>query len=196
MDRIDHHSDKDLDLNEEGVIVSVSLGDERTLELRRRRDPRDVTRVRLPHGSMLILGPRTNGSFTHAILTKEGATRPRVSLTLRDVKTFKDGRTGWLFGKGVSVKSLREVRRWRMWEHGVCFAAFGILSSVGSDGIRRRRYRQQLAGNEGLNSLFFVGAFAAGVLGVRFMVNVARRRKEEREARDFFSRRSSSGTKY
>lgn len=49
-DKIDHHSDKDLDLNRDGVIVSVSLGCMRVMELRDRRFPHDITRVELPPG--------------------------------------------------------------------------------------------------------------------------------------------------
>jgi len=41
-----------------------------------------------------------------------------------------------------------------------------------------------------------VGTFVAGVFGFRLVSNVIRKRREEREARDFFSRTSSSGTKY
>eukprot|EP00985_Skeletonema_marinoi_P033403 scaffold41226_cov153-Skeletonema_marinoi.AAC.1 len=59
-DRIDHHSDKDLDLNRNGVIVSVSLGSTRVMELRDRKSPGDVARIELPEGSMFVLGPYTN----------------------------------------------------------------------------------------------------------------------------------------
>ena len=67
-DFIAHHSDKDLDLDRNGAIVSVSIGAERILELRRRAEPRDVTRLILPHASMLIIGPVTNKFYTHSIL--------------------------------------------------------------------------------------------------------------------------------
>ena len=70
-DFIAHHSDKDLDLNRESVIVSVSLGDERIMELKSRSEPKDVTRIRLPHRSMLVLGTKTNKQFSHSILPKE-----------------------------------------------------------------------------------------------------------------------------
>eukprot|EP00569_Conticribra_weissflogii_P003614 CAMPEP_0171346754 /NCGR_PEP_ID=MMETSP0878-20121228/25867_1 /TAXON_ID=67004 /ORGANISM="Thalassiosira weissflogii, Strain CCMP1336" /LENGTH=734 /DNA_ID=CAMNT_0011850545 /DNA_START=131 /DNA_END=2335 /DNA_ORIENTATION=+ len=72
-DRIDHHSDKDLDLNRHGVIISVSLGSTRVMELRDREYPHDVARVDLPPGSMFVLGPFTNARFTHAVLPVEGA---------------------------------------------------------------------------------------------------------------------------
>ena len=70
-DRIDHHSDKDLDLNREGVIVSVSLGCARIMELRDRVYPHDVARIELPANSMFVLGPCTNARFTHSVLPKK-----------------------------------------------------------------------------------------------------------------------------
>ena len=67
-DDIQHHSDKDLDLNRNGVIASVSFGSSRVMEVRDRAYPHDVVRVDLPPRSMLVLGPYTNAGFTHAIL--------------------------------------------------------------------------------------------------------------------------------
>jgi hypothetical protein len=110
VDFIDHHSDKDLDLDKDGVIVSVSLGDERVLELKRRSEPKDTVRMVLPHGSMLVLGPNTNKLFTHSILRKKDSQSQRVSLTLRHVVTFLDIETGRLFGEGVSTSSLKDAR--------------------------------------------------------------------------------------
>ena len=155
-DFIAHHSDKDLDLNRDGVIVSVSLGDERILELRRRKAPQDIYRVKLPHGSMLVLGPKTNQSWTHSILPKEddddnndkdddkeGNGRCRLSLTMRDVKTFQDLSTGKLYGQGVVVvdketgrtreRTLQDIRKRSMIENiavlGVGLISASILSS-------------------------------------------------------------------
>jgi len=130
-DRIDHHSDKDLDLNRFGVIVSISLGCTRIMELKDRIYPHDVTRIELPSNSMFVLGPYTNGRFTHAVLPKKvtfsernlvslvgedkdtkkaSSLNPRcsiegggrISLTFRDVRTFLDIKTQRLFGQGVS----------------------------------------------------------------------------------------------
>jgi hypothetical protein len=187
-DFIDHHSDKVLDLSRDGVIVSVSLGDERILELKRRTVPRDVTRIALPHGSMLVLGPKTNKLFTHSILKKAGSKEPRLSLTVRDVKTFMDSRTGRLFGQGVDVKSLDETRKIHFVENNVFFAGFLTLSTIIVS-------KQKLARNTNL-CLLLAGAFATGSLSFRLLSNAARRWREERAARDFFSKTSSSGTKY
>jgi len=130
-DRIDHHSDKDLDLNRCGVIVSISLGCTRIMELKDRIYPHDVTRIELPSNSMFVLGPYTNARFTHAVLPKKvtfsesnlvslvgedkdtkkaSSLNPRcsiegggrISLTFRDVRTFLDIKTQRLFGQGVS----------------------------------------------------------------------------------------------
>mmetsp|Transcript_29007 Transcript_29007/g.69934 ORF Transcript_29007/g.69934 Transcript_29007/m.69934 type:complete len:284 (-) Transcript_29007:862-1713(-) len=61
VDRIDRHSDKDLDLNREDIIVSVSLGSSKVMEVRDRREP-------YAPGSMFVLGPYTNVRFTHTVL--------------------------------------------------------------------------------------------------------------------------------
>lgn len=191
-DFIAHHSDKDLDLNRDGVIVSVSLGDERTLELRRRQEPTDVTRITLPHGSMLVLGPKTNALFSHSILAKEGSKKPRISLTLRDVKTFLDGATGRLFGQGVSAKCLREVRNRHRLETIGWFAGAGALSSWWLLTNNRKGERAPSA----VQSVVTLGLLQAGFLSLRFWSKQQYLKKEEQAARDFFSKTSMSGTKY
>ena len=184
-DFIAHHGDKDLDLNREGVIISVSLGESRVLELRRRAEPKDIFRLILPHRSMFVLGPHTNREWTHSILPKEGSRGVRLSLTMRDATTFRDLATGRLFGAGVTTESLDEIRRRALWENTACFAAFCALStSMASK-------RALTAGN-----VVSVGTFVLGIFGLRLLSNAARRKHEERCARDFFSKHSSSGTKY
>jgi len=184
-DFIAHHGDKDLDLNRKGVIVSVSLGDTRVLELRRRAEPRDIYRLILPHGSMLILGPNTNKTWTHAILPKEGSQGVRISLTMRDATTFRDLTTGRLFGAGVDTKTLDEIRTRALLENAACFAAFcGISTSMASK-------KSLTSGNIAL-----AGTFVLGIFGLRLVSNAMRSKHEERCARDFFSKNSSSGTKY
>lgn len=188
-DFIDHHSDKDLDLNQQGVIVSVSLGDERVMELRRRADPRDVTRITLPHGSILVLGPKTNKQFTHSILRKKGSTEPRISLTLREVKTYMDLKTGRLFGQGVSTDSLSDIRRVNLVENCLFFAGFSAVSAIMVS-------KQKVAMTTNVACLLLAGLFTTGSFSFRYLADNARKRREERAARDFFSRSSSSGTKY
>jgi len=175
-DFIAHHGDKDLDLNRDGVIVSVSLGETRILELRRRAEPKDIFRLILPHRSMFVLGPHTNREWTHSILSKEGSRGIRLSLSLRDVTTFRDLTTGRLFGAGVAIKTLDEIRVRALLENTASFATFCALStSLASK-------RGLTAGNVALAGTFVL----VGVFGLRLVLNALRNRREERCARDFF----------
>lgn len=184
-DFIAHHGDKDLDLNREGVIVSISLGETRVLELRRRAEPKDIFRLILPHRSMFVLGPNTNREWTHSILPKKASEGIRLSLTMRDATTFRDLSTGRLFGAGVATKTLDEIRMRTLLENATCFAAFCALSaSMASK-------RALAAGN-----VASIGTFVLGIFGLRLASNTIRSKHEERCARDFFSKNSSSGTKY
>jgi hypothetical protein len=223
-DFIAHHSDKDLDLNRSGVIVSVSLGDERILELKRRAPPQDVTRIPLPHGSMLVLGPYTNRQFTHSIVPKEGSTKVRISLTLREVKTFLDCSTGRLFGQGVAVssfslwsksssssptttsesQSLNDVRRIRTREDKL-FVTAGLGGFAGwmAWTFRQRNNHPTTAATTRTTNTMFLGESilmatlcATIPYGLRLYSNLVYRNRQERAARDFFSQLSTSGTKY
>jgi putative IMPACT (imprinted ancient) family translation regulator len=186
-DFIAHHGDKDLDLNRQGVIVSLSIGEERVLELRRRVEPRDVYRVRLPHCSMLVLGPHTNREWTHSILPKEDSDSVRLSLTLREVMTFQDLSTGRLFGQGVGNRTLEQVRARERMEKLVLLSGFFALYGYFASSQR---------GQSRSKSLLMVGTLAASVVGVRMLSNVWKRKSDERSARDFFTKMSLTGTKY
>jgi putative IMPACT (imprinted ancient) family translation regulator len=190
-DFIDHHSDKDLDLNRDGVIVSVSLGDERIFELKRRKEPKDITRIVLPPRSMLVLGPITNKEFSHSILQKVDSNKTRISLTMREVKTFKDSNTNRLFGQGVRNKSLKQLRKRHLFENCALFSGFCTLSALMVSKVKINN-----AINNTNTCLLMTGIFATGTLSVRLLTNTWYRQQEEREARDFFSKSSMSGTKY
>eukprot|EP00535_Pseudo-nitzschia_heimii_P003500 CAMPEP_0197186870 /NCGR_PEP_ID=MMETSP1423-20130617/14742_1 /TAXON_ID=476441 /ORGANISM="Pseudo-nitzschia heimii, Strain UNC1101" /LENGTH=388 /DNA_ID=CAMNT_0042638293 /DNA_START=231 /DNA_END=1397 /DNA_ORIENTATION=+ len=184
-DFIAHHSDKDLDLNREGVIVSVSLGETRILELRRKSQPNDIFRLTLPHLSMFVLGPHTNREWTHSILPKEEACGIRISLSMRDVKTFRDLTTGRLFGAGVATKTLDGIRKQALMENAAYFAAFCALVTLTAS------KRMTIAEN-------IIAAFTSVmvIIGLRLLSNGMKSKNEEHLARDFFSKNSSSGTQY
>jgi len=178
-DFIAHHSDKELDLNQEGVIVGVSLGDERIMELKRRAEPQDVTRISLPHGSMLVIGPITNKFFTHSILKKEGSKAPRISLTLRDVKTFMDLRSGRLFGQGVKTKSIDEIRRESLIENSVVFLGFCSLSAA----LSCKRSAVSASRTDFRTGMLMTATAAA--LSFRLLRKSTRKNEEKRAARHF-----------
>merc|ERR1712232_470112 len=74
-------------------------------------------------------GPQTNKHFSHSILKKEGSLEPRISLTLREVKTFKDLKSGRLFGQGVQTKSLQDIQYWQWMERLILLSGLGLLCS-------------------------------------------------------------------
>jgi len=86
-DYISEHSDKTIDVDRNSKIVNVSLGAQRTMILRRKKEdsqpdssdtksvtgtgtgipPRDTERINLPNNSIFIMGLRTNQSWVHSI---------------------------------------------------------------------------------------------------------------------------------
>lgn len=129
-DYISEHSDKTLDIVKDSFIANVSLGAERTMVFRSKRDssdpgeprpPRKVERASLPHNSLCKMGLVTNMRWLHSIrqdkrmdrdkteaeLAYEGA---RISLTFRRIGTFldRDGRLIW--GQGATAKSRKAAK--------------------------------------------------------------------------------------
>lgn len=72
-DFIAHHTDKTVDIENNSVIVSVSLGGPRILELKSIKCPNHKQRTVLTNGSMLIIGPYTNQEYSHSILPVENS---------------------------------------------------------------------------------------------------------------------------
>ena len=233
-DFIAHHSDKDLDLDRNGAIVSVSIGAERILELRRRAEPRDITRLVLPHSSMLILGPVTNKYFTHSILavpkensddnaerkggeTGDGDTDARISLTLRNVRTFMDAVSNRVYGQGVDCKTLQELRRQQQSERlsfclgfgsliSLSMQKYGILPSLrnalslassSSPRTARSPSRTTLVSRSLLQEVLqVVGVSAFALFAYNAVLKLHHKRRDEKRAREFFTKTSTSGTKY
>ena len=242
-DRIDHHSDKDLDLNRQGVIVSVSLGSARVMEVRDREYPHDVARVELPPNSMFVLGPYTNARFTHSVLPRKvsfsdehevvisgeetkmvGSVKRsdakcciegggRISLTFRDVRTFLDIKTQRLFGQGVSSSVLERIdieesgiieenslaravectREQDTKEKGSAIVfALGVGASVGYVSSRSTKSDTSLLRSISTSVI----SASASYWYIQRARRKLRQRREEREAREFFSKKSASGNKY
>lgn len=86
-DYISEHSDKTLDIEHSSKIVNASFGAQRTMRLRRKRNPaspsqpptstieeaqpssspREAQRIHMPHNSLFVLGLSTNRSWLHGI---------------------------------------------------------------------------------------------------------------------------------
>ncbi|EZP71506.1 alpha-ketoglutarate-dependent dioxygenase AlkB [Novosphingobium resinovorum] len=82
-DAIGWHSDGEPELGREPVIASISLGAERRFDLRRRDDHADVARIRLEHGSLLVMSGGTQRNWQHAIARTRAAIGERINLTFR-----------------------------------------------------------------------------------------------------------------
>ncbi|WP_106478250.1 alpha-ketoglutarate-dependent dioxygenase AlkB family protein [Phytohalomonas tamaricis] len=83
--RMGWHSDDEPELGSNPIIASVSLGTERPMRFRPRKNRSgDAFNVALPHGSLLIMGHDTQRQLQHALLPRrlEGS---RINLTFRAI---------------------------------------------------------------------------------------------------------------
>lgn len=132
-DYISEHSDKTLDIVKDSYIANVSLGAERTMVLRTKRQDKDPSlaqpssettegpkrqtqRARLPHNSLCRMGLKTNMKWLHAIRQDKRAERDktpaelafaggRISLTFRHIGTFLDKDESIIWGQGATSKT-------------------------------------------------------------------------------------------
>jgi uncharacterized protein (DUF924 family)/alkylated DNA repair dioxygenase AlkB/Ran GTPase-activating protein (RanGAP) involved in mRNA processing and transport len=100
-DCIGFHKDKTLDLSKVHPIASVSLGQPRTYMLRDNiHNPTKSQELTLGHGTLLLLGMKTNEEWYHSIPMTAEPLGARISLTFRVVTTFKNIHTGEIKGEG------------------------------------------------------------------------------------------------
>ena len=122
-DYISEHSDKTIDVVRGSNIVNVSLGAQRVMTLRMKKDgaqqlpnaetatSRPAQRIPLPHNSMFILGPETNKKWLHGInhdnrpFHQKGEEEryqngERISLTFRHIGTFLTKDMSMIYGQG------------------------------------------------------------------------------------------------
>lgn len=133
-DYISEHSDKTLDIVPNTYICNVSLGAERTMVFRGKRDPRNsdstseeinprsTVRASLPHNSMMRMGLKTNMRWMHSIRQdkrrdedKTAAEQDfggcRISLTFRLIGTFLSKDQSMTWGQGATAKDKESARR-------------------------------------------------------------------------------------
>jgi alkylated DNA repair dioxygenase AlkB len=120
-DFIGEHSDKTLDVLIQSNIVNYSLGAARTMILKHKTQDGLKQRFKLPHNSLFVLGWKTNREWFHSIkqdnrldMDKDpdelAFSSQRISLTLRTVATFRNRRTGQLYGQGARYKTNEEEK--------------------------------------------------------------------------------------
>jgi nicotinamidase-related amidase len=136
QDYITEHSDKTLDIAKNSFICNLSLGAERVMVFRTKKDrssstltsgeavseSRKVVRVKLPHNSLCKMGLLTNMKWLHGIRAeKQPGTRQssshtvmsggRISLTFRHINTFMSVDGALIWGQGATSKSQDDAKK-------------------------------------------------------------------------------------
>ncbi|MDH3716102.1 MAG: alpha-ketoglutarate-dependent dioxygenase AlkB [Gammaproteobacteria bacterium] len=84
-DSMGWHSDDEPELGPEPVIASVSLGAQRALRLRHRREPGITRRLLLPDASVLLMQGATQSCWQHSLPKTRSHCGQRINLTFRTV---------------------------------------------------------------------------------------------------------------
>ena len=80
------HSDDEKELGKNPMIASLSLGSERTFQLRHKKDKAQRKNLLLQHGSLLIMAGETQHHWQHCIPKSKKIISPRINLTFRVIK--------------------------------------------------------------------------------------------------------------
>jgi alkylated DNA repair dioxygenase AlkB len=82
-DSVGLHADAEPEMGP--VIASVSLGAERLFRLKRQNGAVAFAE-RLPHGSLVIMGGKTQKNFKHEVPKEPEVVQPRINLTFRHIR--------------------------------------------------------------------------------------------------------------
>jgi hypothetical protein len=108
-DFISEHADKTLDVSHDSLIVNYTAGETRILKLRSKdmfedTDKFDIQNFELTNDSAFVLDMTTNRLYKHSIRQNSNVSKPRISITFRNIHTFytRDNQNNILsiFGKG------------------------------------------------------------------------------------------------
>jgi alkylated DNA repair dioxygenase AlkB len=81
------HADDEPELGRNPVIASLSLGEQRAMTFKHRRDKRRASvKLPLPNGSLLLMQGQTQHHWKHGINKQTRACGPRINLTFRTIK--------------------------------------------------------------------------------------------------------------
>jgi len=81
-DGVAWHSDDEPELGIDPIIASVSFGEERQFQLKHKK--RQITKsLILPHGSLLLMGKKTQLNWLHQIPKSKRLLKSRINLTYR-----------------------------------------------------------------------------------------------------------------
>ena len=78
-------ADNEKELGKNPVIASISLGEERYFHLKHRTDKDQRIKIKLKHGSLLIMGGKMQHYWLHQIPKTTKIISPRINLTFRKI---------------------------------------------------------------------------------------------------------------
>ncbi|MCP9201146.1 alpha-ketoglutarate-dependent dioxygenase AlkB [Gramella sp. GC03-9] len=84
-DSMGWHADDEKELGPNPVIASVSLGAERFFKLKHKKDLTAGYKIRLQHGSLLIMSGTTQEFWKHSLPKTAKTVNPRINLTFRKI---------------------------------------------------------------------------------------------------------------
>lgn len=84
-DSISWHSDDEKELGENPTIASLSFGDTRSFMLKHKFKKDLKLNIQLTHGSLLIMGGKTQHYWQHQIPKTRTSYKPRINLTFRKI---------------------------------------------------------------------------------------------------------------
>lgn len=85
QDSVAWHSDDEIELGENPIIASLSLGETRRFEMKHKQQPRMNYKLELNSGSLLVMSGKTQQHWYHRIPKQENITNPRINLTFRSI---------------------------------------------------------------------------------------------------------------
>ena len=83
MDSNGWHSDNEPELGNDPKIASITLGEERFFHLRHRKIKNLKYKILLKHGSLLLMGEKSQTEWLHQIPKTKKKINPRINLTYR-----------------------------------------------------------------------------------------------------------------
>lgn len=170
-DGMGFHSDKVLDIRDGSYIASLSLGQERTYELKPKSSVADGStsllapqKITLRHNTLLLLGPETNRLFLHSVKKTTGSQKvqPRISITFRDLATWYVGNNNGdtfpeFYGQGTVHETYNDLIRAKELQSRLEKAV--IAAGAGLACVLAARQRRDAPTGSG----WIGGALAAGV---------------------------------
>ena len=82
-DSVAWHSDKESIMGSQPVIASVSLGQVRSFDIRKKTNHKEHYSIRLEHGSFLLMKAGLQEAFEHRIAKSTKPMKARINLTFR-----------------------------------------------------------------------------------------------------------------